>query len=436
MYISIKQKFWLSLTFAIVWATGSAYLAEAWVQDFSDIVGIYIAVPVIWGIAIIPGFMNAFLASSLVLDKRPPRKPIRLEDYPDITVLIAAYNEEENIDDTLDGIVAQGYRGNIRVLVVDDGSTDGTANVVQRYSDQHEWVELIQQVPNKGKAAALNRGLQEVKTDLTITLDADGRLFKFALENLVERYLSDPSHTAVVAGAVLARNGRNSIMAKMQEWDYFLGIGSVKRVQSMYHGTMVAHGAFSLYRTDVLREQGGWKEVVGEDIVLTWGIHEDGYRVGFAEDAVLFTCVPEKFNIWAKQRMRWSRGMIEAFKYHWKLLFTPRYSALFCWWNLMFPYLDLVYTFFFLPGLIAAMFGYFWIAGPMTFILLPLAVVLNFIMFKEQKQMFDSQNLKVRKNKRGLILYTLCYAMIHQPVCVYGYLKEIVWGHKKDWGTK
>ena len=87
-----------------------------------------------------------------------------------------------------------------------------------------------------------------------------------ALTRIVERMLSDPPGTEAVAGSVLVRNSRRNVLTKAQEWDYFHGIAAVKRMQSMYHGTLVAQGAFSLYEREALREVGGWPDCVGEDM--------------------------------------------------------------------------------------------------------------------------------------------------------------------------
>ena len=224
-------------------------------------------------------------------------------------------------------------------------------------------------------------------------------------------------------------------MTAAQEWDYFHGIAAVKRLQSLYQGTLVAQGAFSVYDTQTLRELGGWPHTVGEDIVLTWHILSKNHRVGFAENACVFTNAPETWRQFIRQRQRWSRGLIEAFKAHWRLLFKARMSTLFIWWNLLFPYLDLAFTLAFIPGLILALFGIYWIAGPLTFLLLPLAAVVNGIMFKVQRRMFEEQGLKVRRNLRGFFFYTLCYSFVLQPACVVGYAKELL-NRSKTWGTK
>ena len=75
----------------------------------------------------------------------------------------------------------------------------------------------------------------------------------------------------------------------MQEWDYTLGIFGIKLIQSSYNSTLVAQGAFSAYKTEMLREIGGWQDCVGEDIVLTWQLLSKGYETNFSKNAIAFT---------------------------------------------------------------------------------------------------------------------------------------------------
>lgn len=271
--------------------------------------------------------------------------------------------------------------------------------------------------------------------DKVITIDADSYLYKDALARIVERYESDPVGTCAVAGTTLVRNSRDNWLTQSQEWDYFHGIATVKRVQSLNQGTLVAQGCFSLYDKAKLIEVGGWPDTVGEDIVLTWALLEKGYRIGYCEDAVVFTVVPSSLGGLIRQRQRWARGMIEAFKFHPEILVKPRLSTFFIWWDLFFPLMDLTFTFVFLPGIILALFGYFWIVGPMTLSLFPIAFFLNWIMFNTETKMFEEQGLHVRKNILGFLIYLLPYGMILQPAAVIGYVYEIL-GLRKEWGTK
>jgi biofilm PGA synthesis N-glycosyltransferase PgaC len=431
-YLSVRWKFILSLCAAFAWAAFSLWIAAAWLRDFSALVGAPVAYLVVFGIAIIPGFMNAFLVTGLLLDRRPEvrTQPDRL---PPISILVAAYNEEASIASTLHSIALQDYPNAVQVIVVNDGSTDGTAAALAKLD--YPWLQVINLERNAGKSHALNRGLEEVRHALTITLDGDSYLYRNALRNLIGRYLSDPPDTRAVAGAVLIRNSRKNLVTKAQEWDYFHGIAAIKRLQSLYQGTLVAQGAFSAYDTQVLREIGGWPHTVGEDIVLTWQMLAKDYRIGFAENACVFTNAPETWSQFVRQRQRWSRGLIEAFKAHWRLLFKARMSTMFIWWNVLFPYMDLVFTLAFIPGLVLALFGIYWIAGPLTLLLLPLAGIVNGIMFGIQRRMFVEQGLKVRRNFAGFLFYSLCYSFVLQPACVVGYMKELL-NRSKTWGTK
>lgn len=431
-YIPVRVKFALALLASLAWAGLSLYAAQGWIADLSKFLGEFVAYLVISGIAVVPGFMNAFLMVSLLLDRRPPLEQAANE-LPGITILVAAYNEEANIASTVESVASQGYLGELQVIVINDGSSDATAERLAQLD--YPWLEVINLQRNAGKAAALNEGLKRVRFALTITLDGDSYIYRNALQNLVGRYLSDPPDTRAVAGAVLARNSRKNLVTQSQEWDYFHGIAAIKRVQSMYHGTLVAQGAFSLYETDLLRQLNGWPATVGEDIVLTWAILERGARVGYAENACVFTNVPETWGQFIRQRQRWSRGLIEAFKSHWRLMTKPRMRTLFVWWNLLFPYLDFIYTLAFLPGLLLALFGIYWIAGPMTLLVLPMAALINGLMFRVQSRMFRQQGLKVRQNFIGFVFYTLFYSAVLQPACLLGYLSEL-FNRRKQWGTK
>ncbi len=437
LYVPIHLKYALVLVFALAWTAISVGLSLHWLHELAKPIGLAAALVVITFIAYVPGFMNAFLVGSILVDRRPRR--IEGGAQPDICVLVASYNEGDNIAETLASFGRQDYPGQIEVVVIDDGSTDDSLAIARAAAQQHARtglrIRVLAQPRNGGKSKALNRGLAETRQALVITVDGDCCLRADALRKLVGRFLSDPKNTVAVAGAVLVRNSRENLLTRAQEWDYFHGIAAVKRIQSMYHGTLVAQGAFSLYTRDALLQVGGWPECVGEDIVLSWALLKTGARIGYCEDACLFTKVPSSLRQFSRQRQRWSRGLMEAFARHGSLLLKPRMSTLFIWWNLLFLPLDLVYTLAFIPGLVLALFGVYWIAGPMTLLVLPLAMLWNLIIFRVQARMFRSQSLKVRRNFGGFLFYSLAYTMILQPVCVLGYAKEAL-GVRKTWGTK
>jgi biofilm PGA synthesis N-glycosyltransferase PgaC len=432
-YITIRWKFIITVVTSTLWMLLSIWLSVPWFEQLSSHTSVWLAGFLIGFIAIIPGFMNAFIMMALALDRRP-RVPL-FDHYPSVTVLVAAYNEEGSIEDTVRSLMKQDYPGELTVTVINDGSADQTAEIVRRLLPEFPRLSLLDLTQNGGKAAALNQGLARCTSEYVITVDADCWIWKHGIRNIVGRRLADPPNTRAVAGAILIRNSRQNWITKAQEWDYFLGISAIKRIQSLFQGTLVAQGAFSIYDRSVLVEVGGWPHTVGEDIVLTWKILRAGYRVGHAENAIAMTRCPDNMKQFIRQRQRWSRGLIEAFKATPDILLKKQLPVFYIWWNTLFPLMDLAYTIGFIPGLVLALFGHFWIVGPMTLALLPMSFLMNTLMYARSKATFDEVGLKVRRNRLGLVSYTLVYSLILQPACVWGYISELL-NLRKTWGTK
>jgi biofilm PGA synthesis N-glycosyltransferase PgaC len=436
-YLPVRDKLALAFLASGLWLGFSTYVALPWLSDLRNALGWLLAVFVVTGVALIPGGAMAFLLAGLLFDRRPTFRwqgPL-----PGVTLLIAAFNEEKCIVDTLSSIAQQAHPGPLEVIVIDDGSLDRTAACVNEYIAAHppdtlgHTVRLLQLPRNGGKARALNDGLALARHELIVTTDADTLLWPDALRNLVANQIFSPPNTAATAGCVLVRNSRTNLMTRLQEWDYFLGIAIVKRIQSLFQGTLVAQGALSIYRRDVLRQVGGWEETVGEDIVLTWAMLKRGYRVGYAENALAFTHVPETYGEYYRQRRRWARGLVEAFERHPGVLIRPRLNTPFIYLNLLFPYLDLAYLLAFVPGVFAAIvFRNFLVVGPMTLWLVPLAVLCNSVMFLKQRAIFRQNGLKVRKNLLGVLLFTLGYQLLVAPASCMGYAAELL-HRKKSW---
>lgn len=430
MYLSVKSKFLIAISLATLWFVLCTWLALHWIRDLAQYIGFVLSFTVIFLIALLPGFMNVFLLSAYMLDRRPKAKPIK--KWPNISVMVAALNEEKLIADTVVSLGNQDYEGNLEIIAIDNGSTDRTFEILQKLKMKNL---IVLQEQTKGKSHALNKGLSRAKYDYIVTVDADTSLLTDAIKQLVIRLFSTSSHTAAVAGSVYVKNSRESFMTRLQEWDYFHSIAIIKRMQSLLQGTLVAQGAFSIYKKRCLEEVGAWPPTVGEDIVLTWGLLEKGYRIDFAEKAIAFTSVPVTYKAFFKQRSRWARGMFEAFIAHPKVLIVPKLPTFIIYWDLFFPAIDSAFFFVFIPGVIAAFFGYDFLAGPMTLAVLPITILMNLICFFGQRKMFHEHNLKVRSNFIGFLFYIILYYPIMLPSIMYGYISEIFLTEKK-WGTK
>jgi len=394
-YVAVRTKFWIGHAIAALWTTFSIIVSLPWVFELGKIVSIPIAVFIIAGISYLPGYVNAFMVVSLLLDQQPSFK-VSDPDIP-ITIIIACHNEEKNIGTTLKYIKQQDYRGIINTIVVDNNSSDETGKIAMEAAEELSLPVQILREPKPGKNHALNKALKYVDTEYIITLDADTLLHKSAVRYLVSRKESAPQGVCAVAGAVLVRNSRKNFIARIQEWDYFLGIASIKRLQGLYQGTLVAQGAFSLYETRVIKDFKGWPDAIGEDIVLTWNFLKNNSLVYFEPLAVAFTEVPVTMKHLTRQRSRWARGMIEALKLikPWKqpMMYVRYMTGI----NLIMPYLDFVYTFCWIPGLVLAFFGKFWIVGPYTLFVLPLCILQNYILYNYQKTFFEGLTLEYER---------------------------------------
>lgn len=430
MYIPVKLKFTLSFSLALSWFALCTWICLPWIRDLSYYIGTLLAFICISLIALIPGFMNAFLLAAYLFDKRPKVKPV--DQWLNVSILIPAFNEEKNIASTIESIIRQDYAGLIEIIVIDNGSTDGTLEILNRMNINNL---IILQEKVKGKANALNTGLARATHDYIVTIDSDTYLMVDTIRQLVNRYLNAPSGTAAVAGSVYVRNSRETFMTRLQEWDYFISIATIKRMQSLFQATLVAQGALSLYQKRCILEVGGWRNTVGEDIVLTWGFLSLNYRIDFAENAISFTSAPTTYKVFFHQRSRWSRGMIEAFVAYPNILFRRRLITFVVYWNFLFPALDMAFAFIFVPGIIGALFGHYLIAGPMTLAVLPIAMMMNLTFFIGQRHMFKDNRLRVRRNIWGYLGYILFYNFLMTPACIHGYIQEI-FVRRKKWGTK
>ena len=430
MYIPVRVKFALSLCIASSWLVLCTWICLPWIKDLSYYIGLPLAFLCISLIALIPGFMNAFLVAAYLFDKRPKEKYVH--EWLNVSILVPAYNEEINIQNTIEGIIRQEYLGLIEIIVIDNGSVDSTLDILKSMKISNL---VILEEKKKGKANALNTGLAHATHDYIVTIDADTYLMPNTIKQLVIRYSNAPKGTAAVAGSVYVKNSRESFMTRIQEWDYFISIATIKRMQSLFQATLVAQGALSLYQKRCILEVGGWRDTVGEDIVLTWGFLALNYRIDFSENAISFTSAPTTYRVFFHQRSRWSRGMIEAFIAYPKILIRPRLITFVVYWNFLFPALDMAFAFIFVPGIIGALFGHFLIAGPMTLAVLPIAIMMNFTFFLGQRKMFKHNQLRVRRNLLGYFCYMLFYNFLMTPACIHGYIQEI-FARKKKWGTK
>jgi biofilm PGA synthesis N-glycosyltransferase PgaC len=416
-----KQK--VRLIIAAV-ATALWFIATVWASltffiPLADRIGLAAAMLFTGGMALLPGAMNMFVAVGLLLDKRPPRRA--LARYPALSVLVYVRNQEQSIVETIESIRRQEYPGPFEMILIDDASSDRSVFIAK--SMGYRWLKVLRQSQNRGKAAALNRALDVAQHDLIVTLDADAIMFGDALWSVVERYVAAEPDVRAISGCVLVRNSRQNWLTKAQEWDYFHGIASIKRMQSQYQGTVVADASFTIYDRAALKEVGGWRSDIGEDMLLTWDFLQKGWRVGFAEDACCFIIVPNDVKSFLKQRVKHALVTLRALRALPEDLLKRRRSMLFVIWHVLFPWVDLAFTLGFIPGVVlAVLYSKHLLLAPIAVALLPAALLLNLAAFMAMRSMFHDQGLKVRRNIGGFVVYMFGYSVLLRPARLLGYL--------------
>ncbi len=372
----------------------------------------------------------AFLTASLLLDQQPPLRV--MSPTTALTVIIAARNEERGIGKTIAAISGTDYAGPVSVILADNGSTDRTCEQARRTAARLGVSLRIISELKPGKSNALNTALEQVETAYVLTVDADTLLHVESLRRLVSRLESSPSDTVAVAGAVLVRNSRVNLLTRVQEWDYYLGIAAVKRMQGLYQSTLVAQGAFSLYLTDQLRRVGGWPDAIGEDIVVTWRLMEHGDRVLFEPTAVAFTDAPVLVTHFFRQRARWARGMLEGLATVPPWRQSRRLTGFVAGIDLLIPLLDVGYALIWLPGLVLFLFGYPLIVSAWTLAVLPVTlVVYGGLRIFQTRHVFGPMKLQVRQNRFGYVVFLLGYQVLCSTASLAGYAQHLAGAHRR-----
>jgi biofilm PGA synthesis N-glycosyltransferase PgaC len=407
----------------VLWFAFTVWASSFWFDALANAVGLIAAIFFIGGLALVPSAVNMFVVASLLMDRRPPRRA--LAKYPALSVLMYVRDQAQSIAETIESIRRQEYPGPFEVILIDDASTDRTAHIVR--SMGYRWIKVLRQTKGRGKAAALNRALESAQHDLVVTLDADAILFGDALWSMVERYVAAEPDVRAISGCVLVRNSRENWLTRAQEWDYFHGLASMKRMQAQYQGTVVAEAAFTIYDRAVLKEVGGWRSDVAEEVLLTWDLLQRGWRVGFAEDACCFIIVPADAKSFVRQRWRHARTTLRALRELPTELVKRRTSMLFVVWHLLFPWTDLAFTLGFVPGVILSVaYSNHLLMGPMAVTLLPAVLLLNIAIFLVMRSMFHAHGLKIRRNVGGLVVYIFGYSLLLQPARAAGFLAGLM----------
>ena len=234
-----------------------------------------------------------------------------------ITAIIPAYNEAASIAATIRSLQAQTHRL-ADIIVVDDGSTDETGSVARELG-----VTVVRPPTNTGsKAAAQTYALPFVRTEFCIAIDADTEVSPDGVALMIEPF-SDP-RIAATCGFVLPRFVE-SVWERGRYIEYLFAFTFFKPVQDHFEKPLISSGCFSAYRTDIVRQIGGWSDrTLAEDMDLTWSLYWMGHKVRFVPDAVCYPIEPHDFHFMSNQLRRWSHGFVQNVRLHWRHILEVR----------------------------------------------------------------------------------------------------------------
>jgi biofilm PGA synthesis N-glycosyltransferase PgaC len=254
--------------------------------------------------------------------RRPPRPVQYLSDkeLPFVSVIIPAFCEEDVIGHSIRGVLKMDYP-KFEVIVVNDGSTDRTADVVRSFLNDKR-VRLLDKKVNEGKAMALNDAVLCAQAELLLVMDADAVPDRKLLRAMVPHFRW--GRVAAVAGNPRVRNTGN-LLCRLQAIEFSSVIGLMRRAQRIWGRVMCVSGVVGMFRKSAIVDAGLFSPgMATEDIDLTWKLQTKFYDIRYEPSALVWMIVPETVGVWWKQRRRWALGLGQVLR---------RYAVVFTDWR-------------------------------------------------------------------------------------------------------
>ncbi|MEO3822804.1 glycosyltransferase [Actinomadura sp. B10D3] len=245
--------------------------------------------------------------------RAPPPGELPPDPFPPVSVVVPAYNEEAGIAATVASLLDTDYPGTVEVIVVDDGSTDRTAAIVDSLG--LPGVFLISK-PNGGKPSALNAGMEVARSDIFVLVDGDTVFQRDTIRHLVAPFADADVDVAAVSGNTKVAN-RGGILGRWQHIEYVIGFNLDRRMFDVLRCMPTVPGAIGAFRRSVMARVGGVPgDTLAEDTDLTMAICRTGMRVVYEEKAIAWTETPSSLRQLWRQRYRWCYGTMQAMWKH------------------------------------------------------------------------------------------------------------------------
>lgn len=245
-----------------------------------------------------------------------------IKQFPTVTIIVPCFNEEHTVDNTIHSLLNLDYpKDKLSIIVVDDGSTDGTRSHLARLKNYPQISVLLKN--NGGKHTALNLALEQVQSDLVGCLDADSFVNSDALRRIIS-FFDDPSIMAVTPSIKV--HNPTSVLQYVQKIEYSWGI-FLRRMLSSLGALYVTPGPFSIFRTRVFQELGGYAEAHHtEDLEMALRLQKNHYKIVNSYSAHVYTSAPVKFPALYKQRVRWTYGFLNNVMDYKEMFFNKKYG--------------------------------------------------------------------------------------------------------------
>jgi cellulose synthase/poly-beta-1,6-N-acetylglucosamine synthase-like glycosyltransferase/spore germination protein YaaH/peptidoglycan/xylan/chitin deacetylase (PgdA/CDA1 family) len=276
-----------------------------------DIVGNFIVVVFFVGDVLMSARLLIVGIFAVIDRLRRPRFTDSSAFAPPIAVLIPAYNEETVIVRTIRSVLNSDYK-NLRIIVIDDGSRDRTAEVAAAACAAQIAAGRVQVLtkPNGGKAAALNYALDRIDEEIYVGIDADTVIAADAISKLIPHF-EDPKIGAIAGNAKVGN--RVNLWTRWQALEYITSQNFERRALDLFHVITVVPGAIGAWRAAPVKAAGGYPlNTVAEDADLTMSLLESGWKVDYEDRALAFTEAPVDARGLMRQRFRWSFGTLQA----------------------------------------------------------------------------------------------------------------------------
>lgn len=248
-------------------------------------------------------------------------KEITIRAFPSISIVIPAHNEEKSISGTIKSVLDADYLKEREVIVVNDGSIDRTENIVNKISGEDKRVRIYTTM-HAGKANAINLGIRNAKNDIIVVLDADSKIEKDALIEIVKPF--SKRMIGAVSGIIRANDSKNPI-TWFQDFEYILSSGW-RFLCNKINGTYIFPG-FAAFRRDALLKIGGFsRDTFSEDFDIGIRLKKAGYDLAMSS-AIIYTKVPETLGGLIKQRVRWGRGTVQVMRKHKDIILNKKYGT-------------------------------------------------------------------------------------------------------------